>query len=120
MTREFICQNFCAYYKPDKIEEIGCGGVSLLEKTPCSQLDLLSDLASRASSPSSDEDPLFGLDENDSALAAVCSECSFRIDGCDFRDDNVPNSACSPCGGLRAVAALISSGVEIDALKTNN
>jgi len=117
MTREFICQNFCAYYKPDKIEESGCGGVSLLEKEPCSHLDLLSELAGRASP---DDDPLFGLDENDSALAAVCTECSFRIDGCDFRDDNIPNSDCSPCGGLRAVAALISSGVEIVALKLGN
>lgn len=114
MDREFICQNFCAYYKPGKIEEVGCGGVALLEKAPCSHLDLLSELAVPC------DDPLFGLDENDSALTAVCSDCSFRIDGCDFRDDNVPNSACSPCGGLRAVAALISSGVEIDAPKIDS
>ena len=57
---------------------------------------------------------LHGLDPEDPRLLAVCASCDFRIDGCDFRDPEVPDEDCEPCGGLRVVAALLAQGLDLE------
>jgi hypothetical protein len=58
-------------------------------------------------------DLLSGLSPEDPRLLAVCASCEFRIDGCDFRDPQVPRSECEPCGGLQAVAGLLAMGKDL-------
>jgi len=105
--RQVTCVGLCRYYKPGKREDPGCGGVEWLKLRPglAAHLDEL---------PEPQGDGLFGLAEDDPRLLAVCQSCEFRIDGCDFRDPEVPRGECSPCGGLRALAGLLSQGLEID------
>ncbi len=104
--RELICGRMCRYFKPEKHEDPGCGGVEWLK--PRTGLDAaLSALQARPS------DMLHGLDPNDPRLWVVCNSCEFRIDGCDFRDPEVAPEDCEPCGGLRAVAGLLAARVDV-------
>jgi len=101
--RDKVCSGFCRYYKPDKPDPEGCGGLNWLEKRP--------ELAARlARLPSDHGSHLYGLRGDHSLLSAICAECAFRIDGCDFRDPQVSEADCAPCGGLRVVAALAARG----------
>lgn len=105
--RQAICPRMCRYYKPGKKEDPGCGGVEWLAARPW--LSAAVDGLMPESAPD-----LFGLDDDDPRLWAVCRSCAFLIDGCDFRDPAVPAAQCQPCGGLRAVAGLLAAGVELD------
>ena len=107
LLRRKACAGLCRYYKPDKQEDPGCGGVEKLKRRP----DLGHALAAL---PSPEDDGLFALAEDDPRLLAVCRSCEFRIDGCDFRDPEVQRSECSPCGGLRAVAWLLGQDPELE------
>lgn len=104
--RRLICPRFCRYYKPDKEEDPGCGGLEYLKRRP--------ELAGRIEElePPSGE-PLFGLSPDDPRLLEVCGMCAFLVDGCDFRDPLVSNEDCEPCGGLKVVAGLLASGLEL-------
>lgn len=106
LLRRTACAGLCRYYKPDKREDPGCGGVELLKRRP----DLADALAAL---PSPDNDGLFALAEDDPRLMRVCESCEFLIDGCDFRDPEVAREKCSPCGGLRAIAGLLSESPEL-------
>lgn len=106
LLRRVVCAGLCRYYKPDKQEDPGCGGVELLKRRP----DLAGTLVAL---PSPDDDGLFTLGEEDPRLLAVCQSCEFRVDGCDFRDPEVERDQCSPCGGLRAVAWLLGQKPEL-------
>ncbi len=102
--RELICPRLCRYHKPDKPEEVGCGGVLWLEAR--SHLE-----GAVAKLPPQPGRGLYGLDADDPRLLAVCRACPYRAEGCDFRDPGVPPEACEPCGGLKAVAGLLATGV---------
>lgn len=106
LLRRVACAGLCRYYKPNKQEDPGCGGVEMLKRRP----DLADALAAL---PSPADDGLFALAEDDPRLLAVCAACEFRTDGCDFRDPSVSRDACSPCGGLRALAGLLSRDPEL-------
>lgn len=97
----------CRYYKPGKKEDPGCGGLEWLQARP----RLGSAVAGLAHEP---PELLYGLDDNDARLLAICQICEFRIDGCDFRDPGVEPDECEPCGGLRAVAGLLAAGQKLD------
>ena len=101
--RELICPRLCRYFKPDKPEEVGCGGVLWLEARP-----RLRDAV--AALPPQPGRGLYGLAEDDPRLLAICRACPYRADGCDFRDPGVPPAHCEPCGGLKAVAGLLAAG----------
>lgn len=104
--RGLICPHLCRYYKPEKTDEEGCGGVLWLERRP--------ELAPAVSRLAVDmESHLFGQAADHPLLLAVCRQCPYLIDGCDFRDPDVPDEQCSPCGGLRAVAGLLASGLDL-------
>jgi hypothetical protein len=104
---ELVCVTLCRYYKPGQREEPGCGGVVWLGRRPEASVRL------RGLSPASGH-PLFGLEPEDPRLRRVCGACAYLPDGCDFRDPDVPRSACAPCGGLRAVAALLALAGDVD------
>ncbi|MCF8041735.1 MAG: hypothetical protein K9K65_08380 [Desulfarculaceae bacterium] len=106
LLRRVVCAGLCRYYKPNKEEDPGCGGVELLKRRP----ELGQALAAL---PSPGDDGLFTLADDDPRLLTVCEACEFRIDGCDFRDPQVERTECSPCGGLRAVAWLLSETPEL-------
>ncbi len=102
--RHFICPQLCRYYKPGHSQEEGCGGVLWLERHPPEQ--------ARARDIPRDQSPsLFGQDRDHPLLKAICRECPYRAEGCDFRDPAVPEEDCAPCGGLRAVAWLLGRGL---------
>ena len=100
--RQSICAGLCRYYKPDKIEAVGCGGLEWFKLRPEweTALDQLQP---------QDGEQLFGLNDDDPRLWAICNQCGFRVDGCDFRDPAVPADQCAPCGGLRGVAGLLAA-----------
>lgn len=104
--RETICQNLCRYYKPEKAgQEEGCAPVLLLEGR--------SGLGQAVAALDPKGPALFGVDAVHPQLLAICRQCSYRVDGCDFRDPAVSDADCAPCGGLRAMAGIIAAGVEI-------
>jgi hypothetical protein len=105
--RRVTCAGLCRYYKPGKREDPGCGGLEFLKSRPAlaAHLERL---------PPARGDGLFGLAEDDPRLLAICRACEFRVDGCDFRDPGVPREQCSPCGGLRALAGLMSLGLDLE------
>ena len=102
-----ICPTLCRYYKPGKKEDPGCGGLEWLKIRPGLEEAV-------ASLPKDQDDGLFGLADDDARLARICQICEFRVDSCDFRDPQVPQEECSPCGGLRAVAGLLAAGKALD------
>lgn len=104
--RQLICGRMCRYFKPEKFEDPGCGGVEWLKKQPqCAEA-----LAGIDDRPAG---LLHGLNSDDPRLWMVCDSCEFRVDGCDFRDPQVSRDECEPCGGLRAVAGLLAAGLDI-------
>lgn len=105
--RHLICPRLCRYFKPDRPEEDGCGGLAWLAAHP----QLESAVAALAPDPGA---PLFGLAEDDPRLLRVCAACPYRPDGCDFRDPGAPRDQCAPCGGLRAVAGLLAAGLRLE------
>jgi len=105
--RAVICPGFCRYYKPDKPDPEGCGGLNWLAARP--------GLARAAEHiPPDHAGHLYGQPPDHPALLAICAQCAFRVDGCDFRDPSVPRQECEPCGGLRVAAALLAQGLDLD------
>lgn len=103
MLRRVVCPGLCAYFKPGKVEEVGCGGLIRLAAdgvTPQALLDAPLSVGVG--------NPLSGLAADDPRLMEVCAGCDFLVGGCDFRDPAVDRDACSPCGGLKAVAFLLA------------
>jgi len=95
-----ICSPCCVWHKPGEKEELACGGVIVIEA-------LGPDRISPAEAGEQDRfenrfDELF--DE------LVCSGCSFRPDGCDFRDPGFTEPAL-PCGGYIHLDRLLSDGI---------
>ncbi len=104
--RSNICPGFCRYYKPDKPDPDGCGGLNWLETQPNLEPAV-------AQLPPDHTGHLFNIPDNHPLLLGICADCAFRVDGCDFRDPEVPDDLCEPCGGLRVVAALLAQGHEL-------
>lgn len=104
--RPIICPGFCRYYKPDKPDPDGCGGLNWLETQPNLEYAV-------AQLTPDHTGHLYGIPQDHPLLLAICADCEFRIDGCDFRDTAVPDEECEPCGGLRVVAALLAQGHDL-------
>jgi hypothetical protein len=106
--RDIVCERFCSYHRPDHFVEPGCAGFVFLDDA-ARPVDL-PDIISRVD-PSGEE--LFGLASDDPKLLTVCNSCTYPPDGCDFRNPATKAERFAPCGGLRALAALLSAGVTI-------
>ncbi len=92
-----VCLQFCSYYKPGTNEEVCCGGYERINR-------FLSE-GRRVDVGVSGSCCDAGTRE--SIIAAVCSTCGFREDGCDFMTDrNAP-----PCGGFRMLSQLVADGM---------
>lgn len=100
-----MCEGLCAYHKPGKVEEPGCGGLVRLTAARVGPEALEAAIGKGLGG-----DALCGLPKDDPRLLEVCTDCDYFIDGCDFRDPEVAACDCSPCGGLKAVALLLSKG----------
>lgn len=106
--RRLVCEGLCAYHKPGRVEEPGCGGLVRLARCEAAG-ELLRDAVSKGSGG----DALCGLPKDDPRLLEICTDCEYFVDGCDFRDPEVKPSACSPCGGLKAAAIILSNNPKL-------
>jgi hypothetical protein len=105
--REYVCPTLCRYYKPHRPDPEGCGAMQWLERRP----GLGPALARLAPDHGSH---LYGLTGGHPLLADICAACGYAAEDCDYRDPAVPDADCAPCGGLRAVAALLAAGEPLD------
>jgi hypothetical protein len=105
--REYVCPALCRYYKPHRPDPEGCGAMQWLERRPHLALALARLAPDHGAH-------LFGLPPDHSRLADICAACSYAARDCDFRDPAVAEADCAPCGGLRAVAALIAAGQPLE------
>lgn len=88
--QQYVCQPFCAFFKPGEKEELACQGALVVERLAASGRFDPSMIPAQRKRPELWSRP-------DPALTkAVCDRCSFRIDGCDFR---AAIAGAEPCGG---------------------
>ena len=101
MLRQAVCQKFCEYYKPHKDEAEKCLAYAWLSAWQQLEPALLPALTAISVNPDLPQPVPEILPE------VVCSRCVFRRHGCDFAK---ALAEAAPCGGLRALAALLESG----------
>ncbi len=102
--KDFVCRPFCSFYREGVKEEMICDGARLLEilmKRGVLSLEALSGVKPRPI-PTSWKDAAQG--------EAVCRDCPFRAEDCDFRSESPPPDA-EPCGGFILLALLAAAGV---------
>jgi hypothetical protein len=92
-----LCINFCAYYKPEKNEELACRGYLVVER-------LVRDGRRIPFERSGSRGAHAGTEL---LVNKVCAACDFRDDGCDFMNDR----KAVPCGGLELLSQLLAQGV---------
>lgn len=88
------------------MDEPGCGGLVRLSGCGLGNSDIeaaIEEVEKRGD--------LCGMPLDAPLLLDVCTGCEYFVDGCDFRDPDVPRESCSPCGGLKAVALLARKGL---------
>ncbi len=97
---DWLCKNYCFYYKPDKNEEQRCRCYNLAqiltEERPQWRMKPLS-----AAFDSSFKKQFL--------LTQICAFCPFYIQDCDFTSDKPPEG-CPPCGGLVFISDLLKRG----------
>ena len=104
-----LCAPLCRYFKPWKVEDERCGGWEWLQRNA-----IAGRLPEgwRGALQACARPGTLGCDEL--LNRAVCADCAFRIDGCDYRDPSGPSDA-QPCGGVWAIDLLLAAGVLSDA-----
>jgi len=96
------CRGYCDYYQGSEGDG-GCGGLSAVRKGVATgrigltEISYLLEVAPGAARRS-------GCLTNE-----LCSNCSYRPDGCDFMSASPPSEA-TPCGGYRLLQALLDCG----------
>ena len=102
--KDFVCKPFCSFYREGVKEELICNGARLVEilmKRGVLSLEAILEVQP-GPIPTSWKDAAQG--------EAVCRECPFRAEDCDFRSDSPPPDAV-PCGGFILLALLAANGV---------
>jgi hypothetical protein len=100
-----LCENFCAYYKPGKDEELACLAFMIVKGLIRKGMRITLEKRGR----SLDQGSSRALSEN------ICPTCPFYEDGCDFA---AGKAASQPCGGYILLAQLIGSGaIAVDDLQ---
>jgi hypothetical protein len=102
--QDYICRPFCDFFKPGIKEELTCRGALLVE-----QMVRRRRLTPRDFHNLDRNEPLFPDQEAD-LEAAVCWDCPFRAEDCDFQSANPP-ADCRPCGGLVLLRQLRKKGL---------
>lgn len=105
-----LCLNFCKYYKPGKNEEFECRGAVIVRHLMQQGRRIPLERPADMSAPSSGAAAAL--------RKAMCGDCEFFIDGCDFI---LTGGEAVPCGGFILLARLLDEGaVEIDDLKRDS
>ena len=92
-----LCLNFCAYYKPDRNEELACRGYQVIERLAKQGRRISFELKEQERDGVTD----------DVVIQRLCAACDFRKDGCDF----VIDRQSEPCGGFLLLAQLLRAGI---------
>ena len=103
--RELICAPLCTFYRPDKDEDLCCGGFMAVRKLAGTRkIDAVA--VSNQGISAVTEDGLY---------RALCSTCPFYGDGCDFAewkrgDRKALRQDLRPCGGFLFLGLNIEGG----------
>jgi hypothetical protein len=100
-----LCLKFCAYYKPDKNEELACRCYLVAEQFI--QAGTAGDLDTLRKKPD--------LSTADTVIREVCVSCDFFEKDCDFMQDR----EAPPCGGMVVLTQLLKTDrISLDDLVT--
>lgn len=104
LSKYFVCELHCRFYKKDKKEEYTCKGFGIMENLIDNKKfqDKTNELKVQL------KDVTFRHD--DILKESICRRCDFFIDGCDFRDPNC-NYDAPPCGGFILVSYFFEKGI---------
>jgi len=102
--QDYICRPFCDYFKPGNKEELLCRGALVVEKLVKRQR-----LTPENFRGLDEKEPLIPRQEID-LEDAVCADCPFRAEDCDFKSPHPP-ADCRPCGGLVLLHRLKNHGL---------
>ena len=102
--QDYICRPFCDYFKPGGKEELTCRGALVVENLVRRQR-----LIPESFRELDREEPLTPGQEP-GLEAAVCGDCPFRAEDCDFKSAQPPPD-CRPCGGLVLLHRLQTRGM---------
>jgi len=102
--QNYICRPFCDYFKPGDKEELLCRGALVIEKLVQRQR-----LTPENFRELDRKEPLTPGQEPD-LEAAVCTDCPFQAEDCDFKSADPPVD-CRPCGGLVLLHRLKNQGL---------
>lgn len=100
---EVCCRGFCDYYRGDGGEE-GCGGLSFVRSALAAGRITGAELTAIGGMA-----PPPGV-RSAALTEALCHDCAYRADGCDFMSADPPADA-TPCGGYRLFQLLLAAGV---------
>ncbi len=92
-----ICEEYCAYFKPGKNEELVCGGYAAAERL------MQAGAVTRSRCGAGRE---FDRMLAEPLVTVLCAACDFQEDGCDFMLDRTA----PPCGGFVLLAQLLETG----------
>lgn len=102
--QDYICRPFCDYFRPETKEELLCRGAQIVETLVRRQRFRTEDF--QGLNP---KEPIKPGQERD-LEAAVCFECPFRAEDCDFQSQDPPPD-CRPCGGMVLLYGLKTRGM---------
>ena len=102
--QEYICRPYCDFFKPGVKEEMTCRGAVLVE-----QLVRRRRLAPRDFQTLDRKEAFLPGREAD-LEGAVCRDCPFQAEDCDFQSADPP-AECRPCGGLLLMRQLKKNGL---------
>jgi len=96
--RDYLCSNFCAYYKPSKDEEPACRGSLVLKRLLENGKNISFEKSAKRSSPLTE-----GV-----LRKVLCLTCPFYEGDCDFI---LQEGEALPCGGFIFLGHLIERGI---------
>jgi hypothetical protein len=102
--QDLVCKPFCSFYREGVKEEMICNGARLLE------ILMKKGVLSREAISGVKPVPCLDAVRNTPMGDAVCRDCPFLRDDCDFRSGTPPQDA-EPCGGFILLAMLAANGV---------
>lgn len=102
--QNYICRPFCDYFKPGNKEDLLCRGALVVEKLVQGQRLMPENFRGL-----NQEVPLTPGQEA-GLEAAICTDCPFRAEDCDFKSAQPPPD-CRPCGGLVLLHRLQTRGM---------
>jgi hypothetical protein len=112
--KDYICEPFCAFYRPGVKEELACGGALALESLLKDRI-ISPEILSRMKQVRRTD-----VRRNKALDLTVCNNCDFIGDGCDFSSFGEQSDA-EPCGGYILLDLLMAKGlISIKELEKNN